>query len=82
MDFKFLGKNKEMIQYYWDGDDDTELPRIKSFIKNNRLLRKINILYLIFDGNTLTINGQNWQVNRLIKEFKKFVSSNVQKKNL
>ena len=35
-----------------------------------------------FDGNTLTINGQNWQVNRIIKEFKKFVSSNVQKENL
>ena len=73
MNFKYLGKNKEKIEYYWDGDDDEDFPKIKAFIQNNKYLRKINILNLIFDGNTLTINGQNWQVEKLMKKIKKFL---------
>ena len=73
MDFQYLGKNKEKIEYYWDGDDDKNFPKIKAFIRNNTILRKINILNLVFDGNTVTINGQNWQVEKLMKKIKKFL---------
>ena len=76
MDFKFLGKNKEKIEYYWDGEEDENFRKIKSFIRNNLYLKKINTLHLVFDGNTVSINGQNWQVNRIIKEIKKFVNKN------
>ena len=73
MNFRYLGKNKEKIEYYWDGDDDKNFPKIKVFIRNNTILRKINILNLAFDGNTVTINGQNWQVEKLMKKIKKFL---------
>ncbi len=76
MDFKFLGKNKEKIEYYWDGEEDENFRKIKSFIRNNLYLKKINTLHLVFDGNTVSINGQNWQVNRIMKEIKKFVNKN------
>ena len=76
MDFHYLGKNKEKIEYYWDGDDDENFRNIKSFIRNNLYLKKINTLHLVFDGNTVSINGQNWQVIRIMKEIKKFVNKN------
>ena len=48
--------------------------KLNSFIKNNYLLKKLNILSLNSDGNTITINAQNWQVKSLIKEIKKFTT--------
>ena len=64
---------KGKIEYYWDGDDISEFRKIKLFIWNNKILRKLNILDLVLDGNTVTINGQNWQVNRLMDKIKKFL---------
>ena len=73
MDYEYLGKDEGKMKYYYDGLEE-ESPKLNSFIKNNYLLKKINILSLNSDGNTITINAQNWQVQSLIKEIKKFTT--------
>ena len=70
MDYEYLGKDEGKMKYYYDGLEE-EWTKLNSFIKNNYLLKKINILSLNSDGNTITINAQNWQVKSLIEEIKK-----------
>ena len=78
MDYEYLGKDEGKMKYYYDGLEE-EWTGLNSFIKNNYLLKKINILSLNSDGNTITINAQNWQVKSLIKEIKKFTIKSKKK---
>ena len=78
MDYEYLGKDEGKMKYYYDGLEE-ESTKLNSFIKNNYLLKKINILSLNSDGNTITINAQNWQVKSLIKEIKKFTTKSKKK---
>ena len=73
MDYEYLGKDEGKMKYYYDGLEE-ESAKLNSFIKNNYLLKKINILSLNSDGNTITINAQNWQVKGLIDEINKFTT--------
>ena len=78
MDYEYLGKEEGKMKYYYDGLEE-EWTKLNSFIKNNYLLKKLNILSLNSDGNTITINAQNWQVKSLIKEIKKFTTKSKKK---
>ena len=73
MDYEYLGKEEGKMKFYYDGLEE-DWTKLNSFIKNNYLLKKLNILSLNSDGNTITINAQNWQVKSLIKEIKKFTT--------
>jgi len=59
MDYEYLGTKEGTMKFYYDGlEEDWE--KLNSFIKNNYLLKKINVLSLKSDGNTISINAQNW----------------------
>ena len=73
MDYEYLGKEEGKMKFYYDGLEE-DWTKLNSFIKNNYLMEKLNILSLNSDGNTITINAQNWQVKSLIKEIKKFTT--------
>ena len=78
MDYEYLGKKESRMTYYYKGLEE-DWTKLNSFIKTNYLLKKLNILSLNFDGNTITINAQNWQVKSLIKEVKKFITKSYKK---
>ena len=78
MDYEYLGKEEGKMKFYYDGLEE-DWTKLNSFIKNNYLLKKLNILSLNSDGNTITINAQNWQVKSLIKEIKKFTTKSKKK---
>ncbi len=58
MDYEYLGKEEGKMKFYYDGLEE-DWTKLNSFIKNNYLLKKLNILSLNTDGNTITINAQN-----------------------
>ena len=78
MDYEYLGKEAGKMKFYYDGLEE-DWTKLNSFIKNNYLLKKLNVLSLKSDGNTLTISAQNWQVYSLIKEIKKFITKSKKK---
>jgi len=78
MDYEYLGKEEGKMKFYYDGLEE-DWTKLNSFIKNNYLLKKINILSLNSNGNTITINAQNWQVKSLIKEIKNFTTKSKKK---
>ena len=58
MDYEYLGKKEGTMKFYYDGLEEGR-EKLNSFIKNNYLLKKINVLALKSDGNTISINAQN-----------------------
>ena len=71
MRYDYYGSSGNKIEYL-----GRELPRIfnvlESLINKITFIKKMKLLSCVFDGNTITITGQNWSVKRLIKKISKY----------
>ena len=67
MNYNFVSKQNNKLEYTHTYLEPNWLTKLKLSIPT---LRKMDALYITFDGNTLTVKGQFMHLKKLVKSFK------------
>ena len=72
MNYSFISKKDNKLEYTWTYLEPNWLTKVKLSIPT---LRKMDALYITFDGNVLTVEGPFMSLKKLIKNFKLYTKN-------